>query len=207
MDSMFNINAMPNVKVPSVSGHPGVMYSYGNAGILSGLAIKEYIKRGDITITPFDEKRIGTNSYDVSLGNTLLTYILGPDGELNTQFSTPTVSHTIPPEGFRLEPGVMYLGHVAEFIEHGNFVPFLDGRSSTGRLSVSLHQTAGRGDIAFRGRWTLEITVTHPVRVYPGDILGQVYFFTVVGPFTTYDGGKYQDAQTVEASKLLGIQR
>jgi dCTP deaminase len=42
--------------------------------ILSDRMIKAAIEDGDIVIDPFDAKALGTNSYDVHLGNVLLVY-------------------------------------------------------------------------------------------------------------------------------------
>jgi dCTP deaminase len=80
-------------------------------------------------------------------------------------------------------------------------VPWLDGRSSVGRLGISVHSTAGRGDDGFFGRWTLEVSVVHPVRVYPGMKVGQVTFFDLRGERRPYRG-KYQNQDAAVASKL-----
>ena len=44
--------------------------------------------------------------------------------------------------------------------------PFLEGKSSTGRLGIDIHAPAGKGDVGFCGNWTLEISVKQPVKVY-----------------------------------------
>ena len=43
----------------------------------------------------------------------------------------------------------------------------LEGRSSTGRLGLFIHVTAGFGDVGFAGYWTLEIFCVQPIRIYP----------------------------------------
>ena len=79
-------------------------------------------------------------------------------------------------EGWLLVPGQFYLGVTMEETFCRGVIPHLDGRSTCGRLSIEAHKTAGVGDNGFRGRWTLEIEVTEPVLVRPGDRLFQVYF-------------------------------
>ena len=77
-------------------------------------------------------------------------------------------SFEITKEGFVLQPGVLYLGVTEEYTETHNAVPFLEGKSSIGRLGIDIHATAGKGDVGFCNTWTLEISCVHPVRVYPG---------------------------------------
>jgi dCTP deaminase len=94
----------------------------------------------------------------------------------------------IPEEGFVLQPGELYLGVTEEYTATYKHVPFLEGKSSTGRLGISIHATAGKvcfsfffnmkGDIGFEGTWTLEISATKPVRVYAGMPIGQILYFS-----------------------------
>ena len=60
-------------------------------------------------------------------------------------------------------------------------MPFLEGKSSTGRLGIDIHATAGKGDVGFCGNWTLEISVKQPVKVYKGMPIGQLIYFPVDG--------------------------
>ena len=108
----------------------------------------------------------------------------------------------IPEEGFVLIPGILYLGSTMEYTETYGFVPNIDGRSTTGRLGIEIHRTAGFGDNGFKGKWTLEITVTHPVIVYPGMEIGQLYYETIEGDISMLYNGKYQNQQEVQAAKV-----
>src|SRR5690606_25967868 len=80
-----------------------------------------------------------------------------------------------------LEPGTLYLGVTVEYTETYKHVPFLEGKSSIGRLGIDIHATAGKGDVGFCNTWTLEIYVTKSVRVYAGMTIGQLFFFAVEG--------------------------
>ena len=42
-----------------------------------------------------------------------------------------------------LHPGKTYLGSTVEYTETRQFVPFLEGKSSVGRLGIDIHATAG----------------------------------------------------------------
>ena len=93
-----------------------------------------------------------------------------------------TIIHfDIPEEGIVLLPNMLYLGVTEEYTETHEHVPFLEGKSSTGRLGIDIHATAGKGDVGFCGNWTLEISVKQPVRVYKGMPIGQLIYFPVDG--------------------------
>lgn len=146
--------------------------------ILSDKRILEEIEKGTIVIQPYDRKYLGTNSYDVHLGKHLATYI---DKELDAKKHNLVEHFEIPPEGFVLRPGILYLGVTEEYTETHAHVPFLEGKSSTGRLGIDIHATAGKGDVGFCNTWTLEISCVHPVRIYAGMPIGQLIYFPVEG--------------------------
>lgn len=75
-----------------------------------------------------------------------------------------------------LYPHEFYLGVTEEYTETHAHVPFLEGKSSTGRLGIDIHATAGKGDVGFCGNWTLEISVKQPVKVYAGMPIWQLIY-------------------------------
>ena len=91
----------------------------------------------------------------------------------------------IPDEGSVLLPGKTYLGSTLEYTETHAHVPFLEGKSSIGRLGIDIHATAGKGDVGFCNHWTLEISVDQPVRVYHGMPIAQLIYFGVSGDVLT----------------------
>ncbi|MBW7887248.1 MAG: dCTP deaminase [Bacteroidetes bacterium] len=146
--------------------------------ILSDKKILEEIKKGTIVITPFNRNSLGSNSYDVHLGKHLAVY----HDEILDAKKHNTVHHfEIPKEGIILVPSKLYLGVTEEYTETHAHVPFLEGKSSIGRLGIDIHATAGKGDVGFCNTWTLEISVRQPVRVYAGMPIGQLIYFTVDG--------------------------
>jgi dCTP deaminase len=150
--------------------------------ILSDQEILKEMEKGTIKISPYRRECLGTNSYDVHLGKSLAVYT---DKILDAKKSNGIRHFDIPEEGIVLEPHLFYLGVTAEYTETHAHVPFLEGKSSTGRLGIDIHATAGKGDVGFCNHWTLEISVKQPVRVYAGMPVGQLIYFLVEGEITT----------------------
>lgn len=177
--------------------------------ILSGKEICRRVLHGNIIIDPFDETRAGPNSYDLTLGPTLCQYeALILDAKKEQRLSEAT----IPEEGLTLYPNTLYLGHTNEIAgvcyaagSEDGYVPavsFIEGCSSTGRLGISIHKTAGFGDYGFVGTWTLEITVVMPVRVYANMPICQVYFMDMIGDDDLVYEGHYQNQKRPVASRM-----
>ena len=161
--------------------------------ILSGKEILKHMGK-EIIITPFDEKRINPNSYNLSLADELLVY---EQDELDMKKPNPTKQIVIPEEGLLLEPNRLYLGRTNEFTKTDRYVPMLEGRSSTGRLGLFIHVTAGFGDIGFAGYWTLEIFC-----VQPNVEICQIYYHDIDGEYDLYSSGKYQNNSGIQASLM-----
>lgn len=150
--------------------------------------------KGTIMIEPYRPECLGTNSYDVHLGRYLATYL---DRVLDAKLHNKIEIFEIPVEGIVLYPGMLYLGVTEEYTETHGHIPFLEGKSSTGRLGIDIHATAGKGDVGFCNTWTLEISVAQPVRVYAGMPIGQLIYFTVDGEVAT----SYRDKKGAKYNK------
>ncbi len=146
--------------------------------ILTDKRILEEMDKGTIKIEPYNRADLGSNSYDVHLGKTLAVYV---DDVLDAKKHNKIEYFDIPDDGYVLEPHKFYLGVTLEYTETHAHVPFLEGKSSTGRLGIDIHATAGKGDVGFCGNWTLEISCKQPVRVYHGMPIGQLIYFPVEG--------------------------
>ncbi len=136
------------------------------------------MRRGAIVIQPFHRKYLGSNSYDVHLGKWLSVY---KEEILDAKRHNHVRSFQIPEDGLILVPSKLYLGVTAEYTETHRHVPFLEGKSSIGRLGIDIHATAGKGDVGFCNAWTMEISVRQPVRIYAGMPIGQLIYFEVSG--------------------------
>src|SRR3954464_5338848 len=146
--------------------------------ILSDTRILEEIGKGTIKIEPYRRDCLGSNSYDVHLGRHLATY---KEHIIDAKKHNEIEHFEIPEEGFVLYPHIFYLGVTQEYTETHEHVPFLEGKSSTGRLGIDIHATAGKGHVGFCNTWTLEISCVHPVRIYAGMPIGQLIYFPVDG--------------------------
>ena len=190
--------------------------------------ILEAMRDGVITVEPFDEASLGTNSYDVHLAPTLRTYKVefesvvrprddgfygSPPGitkthkPLDVGKPRATIDHSIGPEGFVLEPGELYLASTVEYTESLNHVPILNGKSSLGRLGLSIHVTAGTGDVGFRNHWTMELFVVKPLRIYAGMAIGQLLWFSAsdepLVPYTAKRDAKYNDRSALPQASAM----
>lgn len=166
--------------------------------ILSGMEIEKQIGK-KIFIEPFDSKKINPNSYNLSLNNELLVY---DNDVLDMKTPNTTTKITIPSEGLTLEPGKLYLGRTNEYTSTDHYVPMLEGRSSTGRLGLFIHVTAGFGDIGFAGYWTLEIFCVQPITIYPDVDICQIYYHNIEGDFSLYSSGKYNKNTGIQPSLM-----
>ncbi len=156
-------------------------------GILTGPAIREALKLGDIEIDPFVSENVNPASIDLTLGRGACQYVgdvLDSKCELNV--------HRWEADVFTLEPGQLYLLHTAERVFSKKFIGCLDGKSSIGRLGIVCHLTAGYVDPGFDGQVTLEVTSVYRVRVYAGMRFCQLRFHSAAGEVTDYrEKGNY----------------
>lgn len=172
--------------------------------ILSDKKILEKMAAGLIKISPFNRNCLGTNSYDVHLGKSLAVY---KDKILDAKRHNEIEYFEIPSDGYVLEPDKFYLGVTQEYTESHEQVPFLEGKSSIGRLGIDIHATAGKGDVGFCNYWTLEISVKQPVRVYEGMPIGQLIFFEVMGeietPYNIKSSAKYNSRNHLPVESMM----
>lgn len=203
------------------------MFDILGGGMLTGAEIEKQIKKGNIHITPYDKKQLNPNSYNLRLHPELAVYRRGredlfdilpgseatPNQEcmmlansqlepLDMKKANEVVRFNIPETGYMLKPGILYLGRTVERCSTDKFIPMLDGRSSGGRLGISIHICAGFGDIGFDGTWTLEITVEEPVIIYPDVEIAQVSYFKPYGKTNMLYNGRYNKQVETTASRF-----
>lgn len=172
--------------------------------ILSHQDIKKGIANQDIVVLPLIEEHISTNSIDLTLNEKLKIYT-APVLDIKKENAVKEL--TIPEEGLVLQPNTLYLAVTNEYTKTKNLVPILYGKSSLGRLGMSVHQTAGFGDDGFGGHWTLEITVIHPVRIYPDMKICQIAYHTVSSEseksYSEREDAKYNNESSVPQESLM----
>ena len=159
--------------------------------ILSDKTIKEYLKEGKIVIDPLkDEQQIQPSSVDMRLGYEFKVFkvIRKPyiDPKDEEDIAEYMESSTVPEgEAFIIHPNEFALATTQEYVKvPDDLVARVEGRSSMGRLGVTMHVTAGYVDPGFEGRITLEISNigAMPVALYPGQRVCQLVFETMTTP-------------------------
>ena len=146
--------------------------------ILTGLKIKEEVKKGNIFIEPFNESLLNPNSYNYRLADELLEIsddVIDPKKPCNYKVIK------LDEKGYVLKPNTLYLGSTVEKIGSKEYVTQLIGRSSVGRLGLFLQVSAPLGHVGCHHCWTLELKVVEPLRVYPNMKIGQVTFWKITG--------------------------
>lgn len=166
--------------------------------ILTGKEIERRLGN-DIIIEPYVAEQLNPNSYNLRLHNELLIY----KGDiLDPKENNETETLVIPEEGLVLEPGQLYLARTLEYTETQGLVPMILGRSSVGRLGITVHITSGFGDVGFCGYWTLQLICVKKVRIYPNMKICQIFYHNVLGEYDNYSSKKYQGSTKIMSSQL-----
>jgi dCTP deaminase len=169
--------------------------------ILNGDEIINAMIEGLIGIEPWDDKRVGPNSYDVTLDPTIKRYTAAI---LDHKCNNAMITESIPGSGLVLNCGEFILGSTSEYCNNyaNCLVPMIEGRSSIARLGIQTHCAAGFGDLGFCGKWTLEITAACKVRLYPFMPIAQLYWIRT-SPTNRKYTGKYQNQNGAVTSRLF----
>ena len=169
--------------------------------IITGKEIIECQKRGEIFITRFSEKKVNTNSYNLTLNNKLLIYndrVL----DLKKDYTNNVTEVIIPESGFTMDPGKLYLGSTNEKTITQKHFPIIQGRSSLARLGLGVHITSNVGEIGYNGYWTLELSCVQPLTIYPFIQVCQVFFLCVDGEVEQCDNEWYQNNKGAQTSRI-----
>lgn len=153
-------------------------------------------EKGTIVIEPFDKRQLGTNSYDVRLGeftarsnsNQKLIDVFDKNDILD-YWKIQKVNGTI-----TIFPNETILCHTQEVIGgKKNIATKMNARSSLGRCGISVCKCAGFGDVGYINRWTMELTnhLDIAVALKVGMRIAQISFFKVGETLKQYNG-KYQ---------------
>lgn len=130
--------------------------------LLSDKRILEERDHGNIVIEPFDERQLGTNSYDCRLGEWYFqpTKYLDVIDFTDEQQALSFWGDPIRARGtLVVKPGTTILAHTQEVIGARNGITTtMHARSSIGRSGLSVCKCAGVGDVGYISRWTMEIS-------------------------------------------------
>lgn len=168
--------------------------------VLSDIDIIDRIEDGSLVIDPCERDNIEPASVDLRLGDDHKLVRRGqnyrpidPDsdgGQLQyDDLESPLI----------VSPNQFILTTTLERVEiPDDMVAHVLGRSTLGRLGISVHQTAGYIDPGFKGQITLELS-NHgpaPVLLKPGYRIGQIVFEELSSPAIRpygHDKSQYQN--------------
>ncbi len=167
--------------------------------ILTGPEIAAMRQAGQIIIEPFDERYVEPNSYGFHLGPTLLEF---NDEVADPRVAASTCERVIGEEGYVLQPRRFYLGHTLERIGGVKVSAELFANASVALLGIWVQTSAPLGHVGAVIKWTLEICVAQPVRVYPRMRLGKICFWQNFGRSASYTG-RYSESTSVVSSRLF----
>jgi dCTP deaminase len=158
--------------------------------VLTGSEIRRMRTAGRLVIEPFDEGSVEQNAYGCRLGDEILEIHPGPD---DADVRPEPLRHRIAEAGLVLLPGRFYLGHTAERIGGVDYASELYANLSTASCGMFIQTSAPLGHTGAVIRWTLEIVVTQPLRVYAGARVAKVCFWCNLGLRSAYQGRLYLD--------------
>lgn len=177
--------------------------------LLSKNEILKHLKEGNIVIDPFNEHKLNTTSYDVSLGEWFwrerhpegraTVHNLYDESSTRNVWEGPYQAEPVElvearlgqkfvniPKGAKvivLKPNETILAHTEEFIGgRRKCVAKMYARSSLGRNFVEVCKDAGWGDVGYFNRWTMEITNNSQYFSIPlvvGRRIAQIVFYEV----------------------------
>ncbi|MBI5470540.1 dCTP deaminase [Candidatus Kaiserbacteria bacterium] len=154
---------------------------------LSDVDIEKAVRAGEITIEPWDPKRLQPASYDIRLGNKFIENVAS-----NTPLIDPVkkiyakTSETIVKDGdeYILHPGISVLGTSKEYFGSDHFLIQIGGKSSLARVGLMIHNTAGIINPGHFLNITLELTNQNnvPIILRPGMDIAQLTFSKLTSP-------------------------
>jgi dCTP deaminase len=168
--------------------------------ILTHDVILEEIKKGAISIIPFDANCVGPGSADLHLGDEFRVFdkveeIVHVDDKADHKKHTRKVKVQ---DYLLLMPGETVMGVTQEKIRlDGSLCGWLEGRSRFARMGLLVHISASFVQPGINNRQVLEISNMSqmPLALYPGTALCQIIFERAEGS-ATYKG-RYKNQQGV----------
>ncbi|ADP77034.1 dCTP deaminase [Methanothermus fervidus DSM 2088] len=185
--------------------------------ILSDRDIEKYLKKGIISIEPLEDPKnqIQPASVDLRVGHKFKSFKIIRKPYIDPKKGRDLESYM---DTFHLEDGEAFIIHPGEFALASTYetiklpkhlVGRVEGRSSIGRLGVTVHVTAGYIDPGFHGKITLEISNIGkmPIAIYPKQRICQIVFETMTSPAKRPYGhperdSKYMGQNGPESSKI-----
>jgi len=151
---------------------------------LSDIDIHAAVKNGEITLEPFDVKRLQPATYDIRLGNTFIindahsTKAIDPVKGIFPKTQNIEVGDG---EEFVLHPGVSILGYSKELFGSDNYLIEVNGKSSLARIGLIVHNSASIVNPGHILHIALELCNLNnvPIVLRPGMEIAQLSFSTL----------------------------
>ncbi len=181
--------------------------------ILPDHEIRKLLKEGKVVVKPIDEDvQIQPAGVDLRLGNEFRIFKSAPLPYIDTRKVPENYTDAVRIEddkSFIIHPGEFVLGTVKEYIKiPSDIMGSVDGRSSLGRLGISIHATSASINPGWEGIFVLEITNSGkaPVVMYPGMRVAKLTLHKLSSPAEKPYGSmgkeKYQKSQEISQSKI-----
>lgn len=172
---------------------------------LSDNDIHAAVKTGDITLEPFDKKRLQPASYDIRLGNVFIindphtTSLIDPVKGIHPN------THSVEVEDgkeFILHPGVSILGYSKEFFGSERYLIEVNGKSSLARIGLLVHNSAGLVNPGHHLNIALELCNLNnvPIVLRPGMEIAQLTF----SPLSSETKTDYKEKGRYHLNNIVG---
>ncbi len=172
---------------------------------LSDKDIQAAVKSGDITLEPFDVKRLQPATYDIRLGNTFIindahsTKAIDPVKGIFPNTQTIEVGDG---EEFVLHPGVSILGYSKERFGSDSYLIEVNGKSSLARIGLIVHNSASIVNPGHYLNIALELCNLNnvPIVLRPGMEIAQLTFSTL----SSHTKKNYKTTGRYHANNIVG---
>jgi dCTP deaminase len=168
-------------------------------GVWSDVDIQKALQCRDIVVEGYERRAIQPASLDIRLGSAFSWFRkrkwYESKGVIDPSLPVAPLMQTSEQEDIALEPCSFMLGVSKEKITLGNsVVARVEGKSSLGRIGLTVHATAGYIDPGFSGYITLELFNQSPYRIQliAGMWIAQLSFQYTQTAGHSYKG-RYQD--------------
>ena len=172
---------------------------------LSDKDILAAVKAGDITLEPFEKKRLQPASYDIRLGNMFIindphtTSLIDPVKGIHPNTHSVEVADG---EEFILHPGVSILGYSKEYFGSDRYLIEVNGKSSLARIGLLVHNSAGLVNPGHFLNIALELCNLNnvPIVLRPGMEIAQLTF----SPLSSEAKTDYREKGRYHLNNIVG---
>ncbi len=172
---------------------------------LSDKDIHDAVKCGDITLMPYDPKKLQPATYDICLGNTFIitdahsTKAIDPVKKIYPKTTTVEVKDG---DEFVLHPGVSILGYSKEKFGSDKYLIEVNGKSSLARIGLIVHNSASIVNPGHFLNIALELCNLNnvPIVLRPGMEIAQLTFSTL----SSHTKKSYKQTGRYHQNNMLG---